>query len=479
MAEHVQIFLSYARKDEEKIRELYHKLSEAGFKPWMDREDILPGELWERSIYDAIRQSRFFLVCLSANTENKRGFIQREIREALRVWEEMLPHDIYLIPVRLGPCEVQENLRCFQWVDLFRVDGWERLLQAIRAGLERWPVEEIRGVSCEETGLLEWWELRGYSSDPFVWPDAEDVSAENLFSLLQAWHIDPSRPAYLRGLGPTPTLDTIKSAGVSKPVLIYATVGSGKTFYRRWAVSQVEECEGPRRVLEIPDLAARLPDLQSVTACDLALCVYRSVCEKFSVPVSSLSTDCPEIILSHCDEVLQKSLSDSLYVFLDGVDRLLGEQPSAERSDQAFAALADFCRTAVRQDGKLALRIFMPAQAKVLMQERLGGLAGIRECPILWSAEHCGAVIERRLDSCWEKGANIGIVHVNRLLTPDVFDEVMRYLQRQGLISPRLFIIFFNDLAMYAYQSGVEKDSIGMELWNSFLGSGESAVLRA
>ena len=131
-----QIFLSYARQDEEKVEELYQKLSDAGFKPWMDKKDILPGERWEFSIRGAIRGSDFFLVCLSANSA-KGGWTQREIRNALDIWQEKLEDDIYLIPVRLEDCVAPESLRDFQWVDLFEEDGWTRLLAALTVGLER------------------------------------------------------------------------------------------------------------------------------------------------------------------------------------------------------------------------------------------------------------------------------------------------------------------------------------------------------
>jgi hypothetical protein len=132
-----QIFLSYAREDEEQVDSLYRKLFDAGFKPWMDKKDILPGEKWKFTIQKAIRRSDFFLVCLSANSVNKRGFPQKEIKDALGIWQEMLDSDIYLIPVRLEGCNVPENLCDFQWVDLFEEDGWTRLVKAIQAGMER------------------------------------------------------------------------------------------------------------------------------------------------------------------------------------------------------------------------------------------------------------------------------------------------------------------------------------------------------
>jgi len=132
-----QIFLSYAREDEEKVKELYQKLSDVEFKPWMDKKDILPGEKWGLVIQQAIRDSDFFLVCLSANSVSKRGWVQREMKQALDIWQEKLDSDIYLIPVRLEDCEAPESLRDFQWVNLFEEDGWTRLVKAIQVGMER------------------------------------------------------------------------------------------------------------------------------------------------------------------------------------------------------------------------------------------------------------------------------------------------------------------------------------------------------
>jgi hypothetical protein len=133
----VQIFLSYAREDKEKVENLCQKLSDAGFKPWMDAKDILPGEKWSSSIRKAVQRSDFFLACLSKNSVGKRGWIQREIKGALDIWQEKLDSDIYLIPVRLEDCEAPESLSGFQWVDLFEEDGWTRLVKAIQVGIER------------------------------------------------------------------------------------------------------------------------------------------------------------------------------------------------------------------------------------------------------------------------------------------------------------------------------------------------------
>jgi hypothetical protein len=137
MAEPTKVFLSYAREDEVEVERLYERLLEDGLKPWMSKRDILPGEDWERSITKAVRGADFFLVCLTSRSLAKRGFLQKEIKQALEIWREKLEDDIYLIPVRLELCQVPDALLKFQWVDMFAEDGYRKLRGALWVGSER------------------------------------------------------------------------------------------------------------------------------------------------------------------------------------------------------------------------------------------------------------------------------------------------------------------------------------------------------
>ena len=140
MDEKPTIFLSYAHADYNAVRKLYKKLSDAGFKPWLDKEDILPGQDWKHCIEKAARSCDFFMPCLSNNSADRRGFIQREIKSAIDCWQEKLVDDIYVIPVRLEDCNAPESLSKFQWVDLFGENeetGWKQLIKAIETGIER------------------------------------------------------------------------------------------------------------------------------------------------------------------------------------------------------------------------------------------------------------------------------------------------------------------------------------------------------
>src|SRR5262249_18913968 len=98
------VFLSYAREDATQTRRVYERLKVAGFSPWMDIEDLSPGEQWRPAIESAIRRASLFLACLSEHSVTKRGMVQRELQIALDVWQEHLQSDIYLIPVRLTDC---------------------------------------------------------------------------------------------------------------------------------------------------------------------------------------------------------------------------------------------------------------------------------------------------------------------------------------------------------------------------------------
>jgi hypothetical protein len=139
-ASDVQIFLNYASEDERHVKTLYQKLHKKGFKPWMDKLNILPGEDWELSIDKAIQYSDFFLACVSKTSIQKRGYVQLELKQALKSWQKKFADDIYLIPVRLDDCELPEILRKFQWVDFFdKRRWWTNLLRSLEEGMKRLP----------------------------------------------------------------------------------------------------------------------------------------------------------------------------------------------------------------------------------------------------------------------------------------------------------------------------------------------------
>jgi formylglycine-generating enzyme required for sulfatase activity len=126
---------------------LYDKLRAAGYHPWLDKHDLLPGQDWRAEIRRIIRDpDTLVVVCLSANSITKRGTVQREIKWALDVREELPPGTIYLIPARLEDCQVLEELSGLHWVDLFEADGFEYLTRSLdfQIGKRKIPAEPER-----------------------------------------------------------------------------------------------------------------------------------------------------------------------------------------------------------------------------------------------------------------------------------------------------------------------------------------------
>ncbi|MEQ9363472.1 MAG: TIR domain-containing protein, partial [Leptospirales bacterium] len=116
---------------------LYDQMRAAGWRPWLDERDILPGEKRKQAVEDAIAESNFFLACISENVARRRGRVQKEIRDALDILQNLLEDDIYLIPVLFEACALPERLKEFQPVRLYREGGFDNLIRALNAGLHR------------------------------------------------------------------------------------------------------------------------------------------------------------------------------------------------------------------------------------------------------------------------------------------------------------------------------------------------------
>lgn len=131
-----KIFISYAREDAQTARRLFSDLRRRGYDPWLDTESLLPGQDFKRTIRRAIKESTFVLVLISSKSVNKRGFFQAEVKEALAVFNEIPPGDVFLIPVRLdGSTPRHEQLKSIHWVDLFPSyeDGFPKLAASLKA----------------------------------------------------------------------------------------------------------------------------------------------------------------------------------------------------------------------------------------------------------------------------------------------------------------------------------------------------------
>lgn len=127
----LKVFLCHSSGDKPAVRELYTRLQADGFDPWLDEEDILPGQDWRREIPKAVRSTEAIIVCLSHVSITKEGYVQTEIVEALDVADQKPEGTIFVIPLRLEDCEIPERLSRWQAGRLFAARGYEQLVQAL------------------------------------------------------------------------------------------------------------------------------------------------------------------------------------------------------------------------------------------------------------------------------------------------------------------------------------------------------------
>jgi hypothetical protein len=138
----VQVFVAYVREDCEQAERLYDALYDAGFNPWMDVRNLVPGQNWPRAIENAIEAADFFVACFSKFSVTKKGGFQAEIRYALDCARQLPLDQIFVVPVRLNDCHVPRSIqKDIQYVDLFPDwdEGVRRVSKMMRGEVRRRP----------------------------------------------------------------------------------------------------------------------------------------------------------------------------------------------------------------------------------------------------------------------------------------------------------------------------------------------------
>ena len=151
-----QIFIAHANEDKSAVRGLYDRLKQSGYKPWLDEKDLFPGQNWRDEIPKALKKSDFFLMCLSLQSINKKGYVQTEFKQAIKLSAEMPTGTIYLIPLKLDDCEIPDlrqneygiNLRDLQWLNYWEPDSYEKLIKSIQ---HQWSRQSNSTSSLQDT----------------------------------------------------------------------------------------------------------------------------------------------------------------------------------------------------------------------------------------------------------------------------------------------------------------------------------------
>jgi formylglycine-generating enzyme required for sulfatase activity len=98
-------------------------------------------------IYKAARDSDSIIICLSKVSVAKEGYVNKEIRLALKAADEKPEGAIYIIPLRLDDCIPSfERLRKLQWADYFTPKAHEKLIKSLRLRASSLKIETSENV---------------------------------------------------------------------------------------------------------------------------------------------------------------------------------------------------------------------------------------------------------------------------------------------------------------------------------------------
>jgi hypothetical protein len=130
------VFLSYSRRDEDKILLFVEKLQKAGIKVWIDQGAIDGAAMWAKEITEAIRTAKVFVLAASPASFAS-DHVVREISLALEERKPILP--VYLEAVEM-PSSIRYSLAGIQHIELYRGNRDEKIAQVVHS-LEKLGIE--------------------------------------------------------------------------------------------------------------------------------------------------------------------------------------------------------------------------------------------------------------------------------------------------------------------------------------------------
>jgi len=122
-------FISYSRADSDFVIKLAQDLRQAGVSVWLDQIDISPGERWDKSVQNALKNCSSLLVVYSPNSvasENVMDEVYYVLGEKRKV-----------IPILYRACEVPFRLQRLQYIDFTEnhVLGMQKLVSLMVNGI--------------------------------------------------------------------------------------------------------------------------------------------------------------------------------------------------------------------------------------------------------------------------------------------------------------------------------------------------------
>jgi len=170
----LKVFLCHSSEDKKIVQCLSQRLLVTGFQPWIDKTDIVGGELWERSIRDQLENTDAVIICLSDAFNKNHRYVRTELELAIDVYDKKYSNTKFLIPLKIEECEIPGSLRKFHTVNYFEEEGFEFLVKALNARAKELDLllEEIYEGFLRDKDLFKFYRRifdRPAFRGPFSW----------------------------------------------------------------------------------------------------------------------------------------------------------------------------------------------------------------------------------------------------------------------------------------------------------------------
>jgi hypothetical protein len=163
---HPDLFLSYSSRDKEFVRKLAEDLTFCQVDVWLDQWELQTGARLHEVIPDAVKESRFYTIVLSANS-SRSDWVKKELRQARA--REKDTGQIVVLPILIGRGVVSPLLKDRIYID-FRSDYYGALVKLAGVIHELTPfrineaIQEVKPDSI--SGVIE--ALRYVGIEPYI-----------------------------------------------------------------------------------------------------------------------------------------------------------------------------------------------------------------------------------------------------------------------------------------------------------------------
>lgn len=131
-----KIFIIYSNMDRELAKRVSDILIDNGYHPWLDVEEILPGQSWKETSARALEESEAAVVVLSEHLAAS-SHAMNELETAMRMLRSKRSDIAPIIPISAGAAPSIEKLHDIQWADIDAPGGEELLLRGLALATAR------------------------------------------------------------------------------------------------------------------------------------------------------------------------------------------------------------------------------------------------------------------------------------------------------------------------------------------------------